>query len=75
MTVTVLSDFILNLQGKWSPRTIDNPAYFESDAAFHNLSPIEAIGFELWTMNEDIMIDNIIVCGELAVANNYGRDG
>lgn len=63
------------LQGKWAPRRIDNPAYFEIDDAFSTLSPVAAVGFELWTMSEGVLIDNIIICGELAVANNYANDG
>ena len=63
------------LQGKWAPRKIDNPAYFEDDTPFSSFSTISAVGFELWTMSEDILIDNVIVCGELAIANNYARDG
>lgn len=63
------------VQGKWAPRKIDNPAYFEEDALFTSFSSISAVGFELWSMTKDILIDNIIVCGELAIANNYARDG
>lgn len=63
------------LQGKWSPRKIENPAYFEDDSPFTSFSSISAVGFELWTMSEGIMIDNVIVCGELVIANNYARDG
>ena len=62
-------------QGKWAPRKIPNPAYFEDDNVFSSFTSIEAVGFELWTMSEDILIDNVIVCGELAIANNYARDG
>lgn len=67
--------FFFYFQGKWAPAKIPNPGYFEDDTPFNSFTRIEAVGFELWTMSEDIMIDNIIVCGELAIANNYARDG
>jgi len=63
------------MQGKWAPKKIPNPGYFEEDTPFENLLPINAVGFELWTMSEDIFIDNVIVCGELVIANNYAREG
>ncbi len=63
------------MQGKWAPRKIDNPAYFEDATPFFNFSPISAIGYELWSMSEDIYFDNIIICSELAIANNYAREG
>ena len=63
------------MQGKWAPRKIANPAFFEDEVPFTSFSAISAVGFELWTMTEGILIDNIIVCGELAIANNYARDG
>ncbi len=62
-------------QGKWAPRKIANPGYFEEDTPFNNLLPIHAVGFELWTMSEGIFIDNVLVCGELAIANNYAQEG
>ena len=65
----------LHPQGKWAPRKIENPAYFEDNTPFFNLFPIGAVGFELWTMNEDIYFDNVIITSELAVANNYAREG
>ena len=62
-------------QGIWEPRKIPNPAYFEDETPFFSLTPIAAVGFELWTMSEGIFFDNIIVTSELAIANNYARDG
>ncbi|TGZ79671.1 Calreticulin-domain-containing protein [Ascodesmis nigricans] len=61
-------------KGKWTPPTIDNPAYkgpwaprkianpdFFEDKTPSNFEPIGALGFELWTMNKDILFDNIYV--------------
>lgn len=64
-----------NYMGIWKPRRIRNKAYFEDDHPFDSLLTIGAIGFELWTMANDVTFDNIIICSELVVANNYARDG
>ncbi len=62
-------------QGKWAPRKIDNPAYFEDDTPFFSLIPIAAVGFELWSMSENIYFDNIIVTSDLTIANNFAIEG
>jgi calnexin len=47
-------------KGVWAPRRIPNPGYYE-DLHPHNFEPIEAIGFEIWTMSEGITFDNIYI--------------
>ncbi|KAF2753240.1 calreticulin precursor, partial [Pseudovirgaria hyperparasitica] len=47
-------------KGVWAPRKIKNPDYFE-DKAPANFEPMGAIGFELWTMSNDILFDNIYI--------------
>ncbi|KAK4193528.1 Calreticulin family-domain-containing protein [Podospora australis] len=47
-------------KGVWAPRKIKNPDYFE-DKTPANFEPIGAIGFELWTMQNNILFDNIYV--------------
>ncbi|KAJ5206244.1 Concanavalin A-like lectin/glucanase subgroup [Penicillium cf. griseofulvum] len=47
-------------KGVWAPRKIKNPAFFE-DKTPSNLEPMGAIGFEIWTMQNDILFDNIYV--------------
>jgi calnexin len=47
-------------KGVWAPRKIANPAYFE-DKTPANLEPMGAIGFEIWTMQNDILFDNIYI--------------
>jgi calnexin len=47
-------------KGVWAPRKIANPKYYE-DKHPANLEPLGAIGFELWTMQNDILFDNIYV--------------
>ncbi|KAI9375993.1 Calreticulin family-domain-containing protein [Aspergillus egyptiacus] len=47
-------------KGPWAPRKIPNPAYFE-DKTPSNFEPMGAIGFEIWTMQNDILFDNIYI--------------
>ena len=47
-------------KGVWAPRKIANPNYFE-DKTPANFEPIGAIGIELWSMQNDILFDNIYI--------------
>lgn len=47
-------------KGYWSPRQIKNPDYYE-DKHPANFEPMGAIGFEIWTMQSDILFDNIYI--------------
>jgi len=47
-------------KGPWAPRKIPNPNYFE-DKHPANFHKIGGIGFEIWSMTEDILFDNIYV--------------
>lgn len=47
-------------KGVWAPRKIANPDYFE-DKSPSNFEPMGAIGFEIWTMQSDILFDNIYI--------------
>ena len=47
-------------KGVWKPRLIPNPDYFE-DKTPANFEPMGAIGFELWTMQNDLLFDNIYI--------------
>ncbi|KAF2719928.1 calnexin-like protein [Polychaeton citri CBS 116435] len=47
-------------KGVWKPQKIDNPDFFE-DKTPADFEPIGGIGFELWTMQNDILFDNIYV--------------
>ncbi|KHO00046.1 calreticulin [Metarhizium album ARSEF 1941] len=47
-------------KGPWAPRKIKNPAFFE-DKTPSNFEPMGAIGFEIWTMQNDILFDNIYI--------------
>ncbi|KAJ3018384.1 hypothetical protein HKX48_002935 [Thoreauomyces humboldtii] len=47
-------------KGVWAARKIPNPAYFE-DKTPSNFEKIGAIGFEIWTMQNGILFDNVYV--------------
>lgn len=47
-------------KGVWAPRKIKNPDYFE-DKTPSKFEPMGAIGFEIWTMQKDILFDNIYI--------------
>ncbi|XP_069781426.1 calnexin-like isoform X2 [Narcine bancroftii] len=63
-----------NYQGLWTPRKIQNPNYFE-DLQPYKMTPIIAIGLELWSMTSDILFDNFIICTERKVADQWAADG
>lgn len=47
-------------KGVWAPQKIKNPDYFE-DKTPSNFEPIGAIGIELWSMQNNILFDNIYI--------------
>ncbi|XP_055386055.1 calnexin isoform X2 [Condylostylus longicornis] len=59
-----------NYQGKWSPRKILNPDFYEDLEPF-KLTPIAAVGIELWSMSSDILFDNILITDEISLADEY----
>ncbi|ANB11923.1 calnexin [Sugiyamaella lignohabitans] len=60
-------------KGEWEPRQIANPNYFE-DSRPSDLEPIGAVGFELWTMQNDILFDNIYIGHSVAAAEYAGNN-
>uniref|UniRef100_A0A914UUV6 Calnexin n=1 Tax=Plectus sambesii TaxID=2011161 RepID=A0A914UUV6_9BILA len=58
-----------NFKGHWSPRRIDNPHYFEPEP--YKMTPITAVGIELWTMSEGILFDNFLMTDDKLVADNF----
>jgi calnexin len=60
-------------KGPWAPRKIKNPNYFE-DKTPANLEPMGAIGFEIWTMQSDIMFDNIYIGNSVADAEKFAEE-
>ncbi|KAG6475289.1 calnexin homolog [Zingiber officinale] len=58
-----------NYKGTWKPRDINNPEFFELDKP--NFEPIAAIGIEIWTMQDGIIFDNILIASDEKVAEEY----
>ncbi|XP_071442209.1 calnexin-like isoform X2 [Hetaerina americana] len=60
-------------RGKWAPRKIPNPDYFHDEHPF-KMMPISAVGFELWSMSDLILFDNILVTDDMTVAEQWAAD-
>ncbi|ONK58666.1 uncharacterized protein A4U43_C09F15420 [Asparagus officinalis] len=58
-----------NYKGIWKPQEIPNPEYFELDRP--DFEPIAAIGIEIWTMQDGILFDNILIASDEKVAESY----
>ncbi|KAE8775686.1 Calnexin-like protein 1 [Hordeum vulgare] len=57
-----------NYKGIWKPQEIPNPEYFELDKP--DFDPIAAIGIEIWTMQDGILFDNILIADNEKVATS-----
>ncbi|KAH6898551.1 Calreticulin family-domain-containing protein [Thelonectria olida] len=60
-------------KGVWAPRKIKNPDYFE-DKTPANFEPMGAIGFEIWTMQSDILFDNIYIGHSVEDAEKLAKE-
>jgi len=60
-------------KGPWAPRKIPNPAFFE-DLHPSLFTPLGGIGFELWTMTDDILFDNIYVGDSPEDAKKFAKE-
>ncbi|KAG0452641.1 hypothetical protein HPP92_025305 [Vanilla planifolia] len=56
-------------KGIWKPQQIPNPSYFELEKP--DFEPIAAIGIEIWTMQDGILFDNILIVDDEKVAEAY----
>lgn len=59
-----------NYKGVWTPRKIPNPDYFEDKTPFQ-MSSIDALGFELWSISAKIMFDNVLITDDEAIAKKF----
>jgi len=57
-------------KGIWSAKQIENPNYFEDNNPF-TMKPIAAVGFELWSMQSDIVFDNIIITDDVSLVQQW----
>ncbi|XP_078161820.1 calnexin homolog 1-like [Carex rostrata] len=55
-----------NYKGIWNPSNTPNPNCSELD-----FEPIKAIGIEIWTMQDGILFDNILIADDEKVAASY----
>ncbi|KAH8310848.1 hypothetical protein KR044_003220 [Drosophila immigrans] len=62
-----------NYQGKWAPRKIANPDFFEDLKPFQ-MTPISAVGLELWSMSNEILFDNLIITDDVDVARDFAAN-
>ncbi|KAG5518906.1 hypothetical protein PMAC_002437 [Pneumocystis sp. 'macacae'] len=58
--------------GEWAPRKIPNPDYFE-DKSPSDFESLIGIGFELWTMQSNILFDNIYIGHSVAEAEKFAK--
>ncbi|VVA28110.1 PREDICTED: calnexin [Prunus dulcis] len=56
-------------KGIWKPQEIPNPSYFETEKP--DFEAITAIGIEIWTMQDGILFDNILIADDEKVAESY----
>ncbi|XP_041973340.1 calnexin-like [Aricia agestis] len=61
-----------NYRGRWAPRRIPNPHYFRDDHPFR-MTPVHAVGFELWSMSPMLLFDNLIITDDVGVAEEWAR--
>ncbi|KAJ3215289.1 hypothetical protein HDU67_000633 [Dinochytrium kinnereticum] len=57
-------------KGPWAPRKIPNPAFYE-DLTPSKFAPMGALGFEIWTMQDKILFDNIFIGHDEDVARTF----
>ncbi|GLU04124.1 hypothetical protein SLE2022_212870 [Rubroshorea leprosula] len=58
-----------NYKGLWKPREVPNPNYYEIHKP--DFDPIAAIGIEIWTMQDGILFDNILITSDAKLAESY----
>jgi calnexin len=57
-------------KGVWKAKQVPNANYFEDNHPFR-MKSIAAVGFELWSMQSDILFDNLIIADDLSIANQW----
>ncbi|KAB1199909.1 hypothetical protein CJ030_MR4G028437 [Morella rubra] len=58
-----------NYKGIWKPQQIPNPDYFELEKP--DFEPVAAVGIEIWTMQDGILFDNILITIDEKIAESY----
>jgi len=60
-------------KGEWKPKQIPNPDYF-NDPHPANFAPMDSVAFELWTMNDGIAFDNILIGHDAKAAQKFAKE-
>mmetsp|Transcript_1983 Transcript_1983/g.4510 ORF Transcript_1983/g.4510 Transcript_1983/m.4510 type:complete len:506 (-) Transcript_1983:106-1623(-) len=60
-------------KGEWIPRQIANPHYFTEDNPVSKFNSINTIGFELWTMQANLLFDNILIADSWDRAQQFAE--
>lgn len=58
-------------KGEWKPRKITNEEYYE--VSNPSLLPIMGLGFEIWTMDQGVLFDNIWLGHDIAAAKKFAE--
>lgn len=61
-------------KGEWKPKLVPNPHYFnEENLRISDLSPIGGLGIEIWTMDKNILFDDIYLGHSIEEAEKIGN--
>lgn len=60
-------------KGVWAPKKIPNPDFYE-DKTPSNFEPMAGIGIEIWTMQENILFDNIYIGHSETEAADFAKE-
>lgn len=58
-------------KGKWVARKIPNPEYFTETTPLQDLTPIDSLGLELWSMTDLVVFDNFLLTDSKADADAF----
>merc|ERR1712139_345962 len=59
-------------KGFWEAKKIDNPEYVDDDMVY-KYADFGFIGFDLWQVKGGTIFDNVIICDEVAEADEFAK--
>lgn len=60
--------------GEWKPTEIKNPDYYEVDTDHTGVLGIGGVGFELWTMDQGVLFDNIWIGDDIDALRKFTEE-
>lgn len=57
--------------GEWSAKKIDNPKYYKVEES--HLLGIGGVAFEIWTMDQGVLFDNLYIGNDVEAAERYAN--